>query len=75
MWYRLLPVSFQFFFVLNKYIRNYNTRYSNNAHINSCATQVKAYSIRNYDPKIVEIPSLIRVSAFFYMFKKKFKSS
>ena len=69
----IIPVSFQFFFVLNKNIHNY-TRYSNNVHINLCATQVRAYSIRNYGPKMwIEIPSKIRDSASFYMFKKKIK--
>ena len=33
-------LSFQSFFVLNNEILNYSTRYSNNVHINSCATQV-----------------------------------
>ena len=45
------PVSFQSFFVLNNEIHNYSTRYSNYVHINSCATQVSIYSIRNYGPK------------------------
>ena len=39
----ILIVSFQFFFVLNKNIHNHSTRYSNNVHINSRATQVGAY--------------------------------
>ena len=47
-----LPVSFQYFFVLIKNIHNYCTRYSNNVHICSCATEVRACSIRDYGPKI-----------------------
>ena len=70
----ILPLSFQSFFVLNNAIHNYSTRYSNNVHINSCATQVRTYSIRNYGSKIWnEIPSKIRESASFYVFKKKVK--
>ena len=60
--YGILPVSFQSFFVLNNKMHTYSTRYSNNVHINSCATQVSTYSIRNYGPKIWnEIPSKIHV--------------
>ena len=70
----ILPVTFQSFFVLNNEIHNYSTRYSNNVHINSCATQERTYSIRNYGPKMWnEIPSKIRDSASFYVFKKKLK--
>ena len=46
-----LPVSFQYFFVLNKNINNYSTRYSNNVRINSCATQERHYSIVIAVPK------------------------
>ena len=57
-----------------RYITIYSTRYSNDVHINSCATQVRTYLIRNYGPKMWnEIPSKIRDSASFYVFKKKFK--
>ena len=67
----ILPVYFQSFFVLHNEIHNYSTRYSNNVHINSCATQVRTYSTRNYGPKMSnEIPSKIRDSASFYVFKK-----
>ena len=70
----ILHVSFQSFFVLKNEIHNYSTRYSNNVHINSCATQVRTYSIRNYGPEMWnEIPSKIRDSASFCVFKKKLK--
>ena len=70
----ILPASIQFFIVLNTNIYNYSTRYSNNVHINSCATQVRTYSICNYGLKMWnEIPSKIRDSASFCVFKKKFK--
>ena len=70
--YKSISVSFQPFFVLNNEIHNYSTRYSNNVHINSCATQIRNYSIRNYGPKMWnEIPSKIRDSASFYVFKKE----
>ena len=42
-----LPVSSQYFLVLNKNIYYHCTRYSKKDHIYSCAT-LRAYSVRNY---------------------------
>ena len=66
-----LPLSFQYIFVLKKNIHKYSTRYSDNVYINSCATQVIAYSICSYRRKIWnEFPSRIYDSRHLFIFLK-----